>query len=281
MIQYITLLLLLLILIFITFKTKLSETFISNKKLPIYVSLTSIFKNQDTLYLTLKSIIAQTLKPNKIYIYLSTDKSFFDNGFKNKKITNLNLKRLIDNNQIIEIIWGKDIGPHGKLIPVLKRKWEEDCIIITVDDDTVYDSNLIKNLVNDYKKHKCVINYRGFTPNMNKLEDFDHDNRSKINSRSLYNFPLGKGGVLYTPDFFKKTGDLVFNYNIYKNTCDKQDDIWFYIIRMLNGVDCYLDKNKKWLKKDISNEGLWKHYNKKDNTNTKAYHRTLNAIKNM
>ena len=125
-------------------------------KIQVYVSLTSIFQNQDILVSTLDSIMKQTILPDKLFLYLSEDKSFFDNGFTNKKVTNEKLKTLIANNKIIEIMWGKDIGPYGKLLPLLKEKWNEDCIIITIDDDTVYNKNLINNLVEDYEKHNCV-----------------------------------------------------------------------------------------------------------------------------
>lgn len=276
--NFIYLFLLLIILLIYLSKSKFNENFIDHNT-PIYVSVTSIYKNQDELYLTLKSIINQSLQPNRIYVYLSEDKSFFDNGFSNKKITNIKLNKLINNNSLIKVFWGNDIGPYGKLLPLLKKKWNEDCFIITIDDDTIYDEHLIKNLVSDYNLHKCVINYRGFTPKMNKLEDFEHDTRDKSKLKYLFNFPLGKGGVLYKPEFFKKTGNLIFDDEIYKKTCDKQDDIWFYIVRILNNVDCYIDKKKKWMKTDISTEGLWRNFNKKNNSNTNAYHKTLNMIK--
>lgn len=269
-------LLLILLLIYLS-KSKLNENFI-NHDTPVYVSVTSIYKNQEQLYLTLNAIKNQSLKPNRIYVYLSEDKSFFDNGFSNKKITNTKLNKLIKNNNLFEVIWGKDIGPHGKLLPLLKEKWNEDCIIITIDDDTIYYQHLIKNLVSDYKKHKCVISYRGFTPKMNKLEDFGYKIRNKLKNKSLYNFGTGKGGVLYKPEFFKKTKKLIFDDKIYKKTCDKQDDIWFYIVRVLNNVDCYLD-SKKWVQNDISTNGLYNHFNSRNNNNTKAYHKTLNMIK--
>ena len=249
-----------------------------NNSIPIYVSVTSIHKNQTELHLTLGSILSQSLKPDKIYVYLSEDKSFFDNGFTNKKITNKKLNNLVKKNNLIEIIWGKDIGPHGKLLPLLKQKWNEDCIIITIDDDTIYCKSLIRNLVTDYNKHKCVISYRGFTPKLNKLEDFDYRKRDALKSKSKYNFPTGKGGILYKPEFFKKTGDLIFDDKIYKKTCDKQDDIWFYIIRILNNVDCYLG-NKKFQKADISTKGLYVHFNKKDNNNT--FNKTLKTLRQL
>ena len=65
-----------------------------SKNLPIYVSLTSIFKNQNLILQSLQSILKQTNLPDKIFLYLSDNPSFFDNGFKDKKITNLNLLKL-------------------------------------------------------------------------------------------------------------------------------------------------------------------------------------------
>ena len=220
---------------------------------PVYVSLTSIFKNQEFLVKTVKSILKQTMKPDRIYIYLSEDKSFFDNGFKNKKITNKELSELLEKNKnIIHILWGNDIGPYGKLLPILKKKWNKDCIIITIDDDTIYNKKLIENLVTDYKKYKCVINYHGFTPKFDKIEDFDYDKRENLTNLSLYNFPTGKGGILYNPKFFHKTGDLIFNKEIFMKYCNKADDIWFYLIRIKNNVKCFINKNdKKWLEKNL------------------------------
>ena len=142
---------------------------ILDPKLPIYISLTSIFKNQDILLKTLQSIIKQTRQPDKIFLYLSEESYILDTGFKDKKITNSNLLKFINDNSVIDIKWVKNTGPYRKLLPLLKDKWEEDCIIITIDDDTVYDKNLVRNLLYDYNQHKCVIGYRGFTPLFDKF----------------------------------------------------------------------------------------------------------------
>ena len=252
-----------------------------SKNLPIYVSLTSIFKNQNLILQSLQSILKQTKLPDKIFLYLSDNPSFFDNGFKDKKITNLNLLKLINDNSNIKIIWGKDIGPYGKLLPLLKYKWSENCIIITIDDDVIYDENLIKNLINDYNKFKCCICYRGFSPLFNKFENFSYKKRRSYATKlSLHNFATGKGGVLYKPEFFYKTKNLIFNHEIFLNTCDKQDDIWFYIIRVLNNTHCYIG-NKKWSKKDISSHGLFLNFNSKSDNNTVSFKKTAKRLKEL
>ena len=234
---------------------------ILDPKIPVYISLTSIFKNQDILLQTLQSIMKQTRLPDKIFLYLSEESYILDTGFKDKKITNTNLLKFINVNSIIEIGWVKNTGSYRKLLPILKDKWDEDCIIITIDDDTIYDTNLIENLVNDYYKHNCVIGYRGFTPSFDKLENFDYQKRVKLQHLSLYNFFTGKGGILYKPQFFHKTHDLIFNDKIYLDTCPTGDDIWFYIVRLLNNVKGY-SGNKKWLVKDLTREiGLFSNFN--------------------
>lgn len=251
-----------------------------NENIPIYISLTSIYQNQDILLDTLKSIINQTIKPDKIFLYLSEEEYLLDSGFKNKKITNNNLLNFITDNNIIDLIWVKNTGSYRKLLPLLENKWNEDCVIITIDDDTIYDENLIKNLIDDYSKYKCVIGYRGFTPNYTNEHDFDYNKRhSKLHNISLYNFLTGKGGVLYNPQFFHKTKSLIFNDNIYMNTCKTHDDIWFYILRMLNNINCYIN-NKKWMVKDNSKTGLYLSYNTKNNGNTHAFKNTINLLKN-
>lgn len=264
----------------IIFNSRLKCTKIFNNKIPIYISLTSIYQNQDILLDTLKSIINQTIKPDKIFLYLSEEEYILDSGFKNKNIPNNNLLNFISENNVIDLIWVKNTGSYRKLLPLLENKWNEDCIIITIDDDTIYDENLIKNLTEDYSKYKCVIGYRGFTLNYTNENDFDYNKRhSKLHNLSLYNFLTGKGGILYKPQFFHKTKSLIFNDNIYMNTCNTHDDIWFYILRILNNINCYIN-NKKWMVKDNSKTGLYLSYNAKNNGNTHAFKNTIKLLKN-
>ena len=189
--------------------------------------------------------------------------------------------KFINNNSIIYIKWVKNTGSYRKLLPLLKDKWDEDCIIITIDDDTLYDTHLIENLINDYNKQNCVIGYRGFTSSFDKLENFDYLKRVKLQHLSLYNFFTGKGGILYTPQFFHKTHDLIFNDKIYLDTCPTCDDIWFYIVRLLNNVKGYLD-NKNWLVKDLTaGSGLYSNFNKDNNNNTSSFKNTFEKLKEL
>lgn len=244
----------------------------------IYISLTSIFQNQSILKETLESILTQTQQPDKIFLYLSELPYLQDKGFKNMIITNNDLLNLLNRNKnLIEISWVENEGPYRKLLPLLKKKWNEDCIIITIDDDTVYNSNLIKNLVNDYKTHNCVINYRGFTPKCAELIDFKYEERDDMKKMNLYNFPTGKGGILYKPMFFHSTNDLIFNKEIYLKFCKTGDDIWCYIMRIKNNISCYID-TLPYMKKDNTNKyALCFNYNDSKHNNT-MFSETLKNI---
>ncbi len=189
---------------------------------------------------------------------LSEEPFILDRGFVEKNITYLPLLNFLNNNQkLIQVNWIKNIGSYRKLIPVLEEKWNEDCFIITIDDDTIYDKYLIENLINDFNQYKCVI---GYTLNMNVLQDFNYLNRKEKDNLYKYNILTGKGGILYKPQFFHKTKDLIFNQNIFLEVCPKHDDIWFYILRIMNGVNCFFGE-KNWMIRDISSEGLYIYFN--------------------
>ena len=252
---------------------------------PLYVSLTSIFQNQSELVQTLTSIINQTLRPNAIHLYLSEQPHLQDIGFKDKKITNDDLIRLLDERKdIIELHWVENEGPYRKLLPLLKEKWNEDCIIITIDDDTVYVKNLIENMVSDYGAHGCVVNYRGFTPKMASLSEFSYFNRDEPIEKDLYNFPTGKGGILYKPSFFHCTNDLIFRKDIYLNTCTTGDDIWFYLIRIKNNVPCFLriGYDNIYCDMDLSTPySLYGNYNSQNSNNTNMFNESLKTLKQI
>jgi hypothetical protein len=264
---------------------------LKNLEIPIYISLTSIFSKQSLLVKTLKSIISQTKLPNKIFLHLSENSYLLDEGFKNRIITCEDLSNLLKiYDHLIEVLWVDNDGSYRKLLPLLKKKWHEDCIIITIDDDAIYDKNLINNMVNDYNQYKCVINYRGFLPlldNSNNLESFNYNKQKIIISgipttghKDLYNFPTGIAGILYKPSFFHKTNDLIFNKNIYMQTCDKCDDVWFYLLRIKNNVECFL-RFKKYSTENLKNDGLFFTFNKFNNNNTMSLRNAISIINKL
>ena len=246
----------------------------------IIISLTSIFDNQEILLETLNNIKLQTITVDACYIFLSEEPFLLDKGFKNKIITNKNLENFLNENSFFKIRWVLNEGPYRKLIPILKEKWNDDCIIITIDDDTIYHNKLIENYLEDFKKYDCCINYRGFTFKYTNLNDINYEKRDKLKKLNLYNFFTGKGGVLYHPKFFKNTNDLIFNKEIYLNEFQTCDDIWFNFIRIINNINCYVD-TKQYMLKDCTNQNFSLFFKYNDNKNTKNINKIINIFIEM
>lgn len=222
-------------------------------RLPIYVSVTSIYKNQERLYKTLLSLKNQTIRPNKIYVYLSREPYLLDDGFKNGITDELLFNEL--RNPIYQVVWTKNEGSYRKLLPILRQKWAENCVIITVDDDVMYTEGLVEELYYDFLDKGCSIGYRGFISDKPVTQYKNSLSRKKI-SEGLYNFATGKGAILYHPSFFHKTSKEIFDSNIYLSDNFKtKDDIWFYIMRIKNNINLYLGMFD-WLSKDNTNYNL-------------------------
>ena len=106
----------------------------------VVVSLTSYGKRIYEVYLTIESIMQQTIKPNRIVLWL-------EDGLKDKEVPNL-----LERQQVrgLEIRYCKDIKSYKKLIPTL-RAFPDD-YIITIDDDVIYEFDVVENLPKSYKK---------------------------------------------------------------------------------------------------------------------------------
>lgn len=245
-----------------------------------YVSLTSIKQNEDILLETLKSIKNQTVKPNKCFLYLSENSYLLDEGFENKKIGYDLDDFLAKNSNDFELIWCENIGPYRKLLPLLKEKINQDCSIITIDDDTEYNPDFIENMINDYNKQKCCISYRGFTMKVSKnINELTYEDRSTLKEKYLFNFHTGKGGVLYNPNFFKKTESVIFDREIYLECCETGDDVWFNFMRIANNIDCYVSDNE-FMKKDNTKawRSLFYRFNIFDKLNTLNIKKTIKKL---
>ena len=202
---------------------------ISNEKYcgnEIIVSLTTHGRRLHETYLAIESIMQQTLKPNRIILWLSDD-------FKN-----IDIPRVLQRQQKrgLEIRFCKDIRSYTKLIPALMNF--PSSTIITIDDDQLYHFDLLENLVNAHKNHPKMI----FCGRMHRMRLLAKDKLEKYSKWTLgyedfdispLNFPVGVGGVLYPPNCFNEE---IFNENIFLEICKYADDIWFKAMALLNGV---------------------------------------------
>lgn len=196
----------------------------------VVVSLTTFGKRLYEVYLTIESIMQQTVKPNKIVLWLSDD-------YKEKEIP----KTLdLQTKRGLEIRYCKDIKSYKKLIPSLKL-FPED-FIITVDDDVIYNFDMIENLLKSYKlapgyvyaNRVKRIAYDG-NKNINEYKTWEQEREPMKDS--IFNMPTGVGGVLYPPHCF---ADEVLNEDVFMNICEHGDDIWFKTMCLINNTQTRL-----------------------------------------
>ena len=120
----------------------------NDKQFKIIVTMTSWKGRINYVKDVLISMLNNTIMPDKIIINLSTDEFVK----KENELPNDLVQLINDNKMIININWVKENNKQfKKLIPTLKL-YPND-IIISIDDDFIYNINFIETLYNDFKKY--------------------------------------------------------------------------------------------------------------------------------
>ena len=116
-------------------KTILSTDLENNK---IAVCLTTIPSRIKNIIPTINSILLQTMKPEKICLFIP---------YKSKREgCKYKIPKIIKNNKLITIIRCEDYGPITKILPAIKQKDLVGYKLVVMDDDTFYHKNTIKTL---------------------------------------------------------------------------------------------------------------------------------------
>lgn len=190
----------------------------------IIISLTSFPQRFETLPLCLKSLCLQTVKPDKILVYLGTDTTVIPDELLNLEKYGIEFIRTNDN-----------LMPHKKYFYAM-QDFPNDTII-TVDDDCIYSKNLVKSLLKAHQKHPyCVAAVRVHKMAYSRrhtLFSYNNwiNNCTACRKPSYTLFATGIGGVLYPPGCLSKE---TFDVDAIKKYCLKADDIWLKFMQLLN-----------------------------------------------
>ena len=210
----------------------------------LVVSLTSYNKRFNTLPLVLDSLQRQTIKPDKIELWIeNNDIKFLPRNIS--KFKNINIK-----------ICENDLFSYKKIIPTLCEN--QDRYIVTFDDDIIYPEKTLEQLVNKSKKYPdCVIGNRVHKIKIiNKTADsYNNWNLNNFENSKL-NFFTGVGGVLYPPKSLYKD---VTNKELFKKLCPHNDDIWLnWMVKLNNKKIIYSEFNEKFIMIKKIKTGLFK-----------------------
>ena len=215
----------------------------------IIVSLTSYYKRLNTINNVLDSILNGNLVPDKIVLTLY----YKDVDFISKCIY-----EYLTKNNITLIIVNIDIKPHKKYFYVM-QKYPYD-IIITIDDDIIYENNTIELLYKSYLKYPNEISARRVN-----LIKYDQNGLTKPYEKWIKGYKLIKipsfdllattgAGTLFPPNILKINYSLI--YDIFN--CKTSDDLFLkFIENKLKIKIVWVENNNLMGLNNIYIEGLY------------------------
>ena len=194
----------------------------------LIVSLTSYGDRLETLDICIKSLLKQTKKADKIVVYLTND--LHENE--------LPPKLLALREQGVEFHFiPLDLRPHKKYYYAM-QEFPND-VIVTVDDDVIYDPELLAKLYQTYQKFpQCIVAGRAHEITFDEKGEFELYNdwkwESTVENRPSMRFiATGAGGVLYPPHLINL--NILLNLeNVYRYLT--VDDLWLKTAEVLSGV---------------------------------------------
>ena len=203
----------------------------------LIISLTSYPARIATVHLVIESLINQTLRADKIILWLAPEQ------FPGRE-SDLPEELLALIPMGLTIDWYHDIRSYKKLIPTLKRY--PDDIIITADDDILYPCNMVSDLYDTYTKYKgepIVVSssvsrlyMHGdnlyFVGRADLYLDKDSHCLPGVAAPSVFNKLRGGSGTLYPPGCLHPE---IMDEEKFMTLAPTSDDIWFYRCAVKNG----------------------------------------------
>jgi hypothetical protein len=219
----------------------LASTAIGGK--PVYVSIATISSRINQVAKTIASVLSGSMIPDHIYLFISKDPYILDKGIPNDRIPQELLE--ISYYYPFTIVYADNIGPHRKLLPLLAEKWNEDCIIITLDDEpqpkmkkylsymmAYYAASAGETIVTLRSRRIGFCDTAPWTITPYATWYVIHQPQPV---QEFLLLPTGSGGVLYRPKFFH---EVVFDSK-FREITKAQDDLLFRLASMANDVSVY------------------------------------------
>ncbi len=215
----------------------------------VVATCTTLPDRYDKLYRTLQTLHLQSFPLNEIYLTLP---------YKAKRL-NLDYPELPSKIKKLCTVVRVDVdyGPITKLVGALLNEKNPSTLIISVDDDALYDSKLVESLIDKHKERPgAAITGGGWLVNNFSFYNIHMNSNFVKILNPLTGFPIpssgrkidvvtGSSGVLYQRSFFpkvKKLNELLdlasINIDMFKN-----DDIVISAYLCSKNIDRIIFKN--------------------------------------
>lgn len=197
----------------------------------VVVSMTTFPQATPYAVQAAQSILDGSVLPDKMVCYLNLSE-FSSEGIPPS------LRRLSDINPVFEIrTCNLNIRSYLKLIPALTDFPES--LIVTVDDDILYDRNMLRELLRLHDRFPtAIVAHRVRKIHIDRPYRHWHKYRwydflfMKIH-KSFRNLQTGVGGVLYPPHSLR--GGML-DPALFMQIAPTADDLWFWAVAASNGV---------------------------------------------
>lgn len=205
-----------------------SDPIVDKQNIGLTVSLTTFGQRIEEVFLAIESIGFQSIKAGRVVLWLADDE------FTYEELPST-LKRQIKRGLTIEFC--EDLKQYKKLIPSLK-KYPED-VIITIDDDVIYNFDLVEVLYRNYLKRPdiifCTAAARILLNSKNKILPYSQWIKNDLLAQEAHvmNFPIGFGGILYFPGCFD---DRITDKQYFQRYAPYADDIWFKAMSLSKNI---------------------------------------------
>ena len=191
---------------------------------PVVVSLTSYPQRYETLGLTIKSLLLQSVRPEKLILWISHEDA---------KQLPRGVKVLAEHG--LEIRHCEDMKSFKKIVPTMQAFPDSD--IVTADDDIYYWPTWLEELVIAANEHPGdIIGHRVHeitTDENGGIRPYRQWNFLRNNTeRSERNFATGIAGVFYPAGCFHPD---VLDQTEFRRLCPDADDVWLYWMVRMNG----------------------------------------------
>lgn len=215
----------------------------------LVISLTTFDKRIDDVYLCIESLLQQSLRPNRIILWLSEEE------FPHGKALPAALTK--QKNRGLEVRFcPHDIGPYKKIIPTLALCPEDN--IVTVDDDVMYPVDMLDLL---YRRHlefpHAVVGHvthqlaRDTSGQPLPYKQWPRGYQVDEPADDVY--PVGIGGVLYPPNSFHS---VVLDENSFMQLCPSADDVWLkFSAKKVGTLAVSVNDHRVWAKRNLMIDG--------------------------
>lgn len=240
------------------------------RKQKIIVSLTSYPKRINTVWLTIETLLRQTVKPDKIILWLA------DTQFSGMDSLPAELFGLQERGLTIRFC--SDLKSHKKYFYVM-QEYPKD-IVILVDDDMFYPYDTIKQLMKMHKRYPddiCTMTAQVMKPAFRSMPSEWRNPRCKekfVHSDQIQIFT--GSGSLYPPHCLSNEA---FDKEKIIKLCPYADDLWLTFMAKRNNTKVTTKYPWRAFPITIYNTGknsLW-HVNAEEGNNDKQWKALLEA----